>query len=196
MVKEVKDYIPALQEKFPEFAQSELKEIIDYGLKIYGFANKYRADVTLYKKDDDPIIIHTGTLGYDTFTHYMRWVTKFRMKERVLYRLLGKEWDGYYYIGLNDEQHKEILKQGKKKKIFRNVYLTKIKRELYHNKLIKHIWKVPYPIDNGFKFFAEKLTSYEAEYIGENQYGKYHQCFHGRDNIGHASTDDSGDTIN
>ena len=194
MVKEVIDYIPELQKKYPEFSQSELKEIIDYGLKVYGFANKYKADVTLFKRDDDPIVIHTGDLGYDTFKHYLRWVTKYRMKERVIWRLLGNEWDGYYYIGLNDEQHKEMLRQKGKKKVFKKVYLTRILKELYHNKLVTHIWKVPYPIKNGFKFYTDKLTSYEAEYIGKNQYGKYHQCFLGRNNFGQSSTVDEGNS--
>lgn len=176
MVTSSRDYIEKLQTYFPYFSQKELKEIVDYGLKIYAFANKYRADVTLVKRDDDPIIIHTGTLGYDTLTHYFRWVTKYRMKERVLYRLKNTKWDGYYYIGLNDEQHEQIKRQ-RKKKVFKNVYLTKILKELYHNKLIKHIWKVKYPVECGFKFFTSKLTSFDAEYIGENKYEKYHQCF-------------------
>ena len=74
-------------------------------------------------------------------------MTKWRMKERVLWKLKRKQWDGYYYIGLNDEQHEEFKK---KKKYFYNVYLTKIEKELYHNKLIKHIWRVPWIEDCGW----------------------------------------------
>lgn len=180
MVTHLEDYLEALQQDYPEFSKKELKEIVSFGLQKYIYANRFGADVTLFKRDDDPIIIHTGTLGLDTLTHYFRWVTKYRMKERVLYRLRKIEWDGYYYIGLNDIQHEEMLKQKRKTKVFKNVYLTKILQELYHNKLIKHIWRIPYPMDCGFKFFTTKLTSLEAEYIGENQYEKYHQCFLGR----------------
>lgn len=196
MVTEFEDYIEDLQTYFPYFSKSELKEIILYGLKKYIYANKFGADITLFKRDSDPIIIHTGRLGLDTLTHYFRWVTKYRMKERVLYKLRKAEWDGYYYIGLNEEDHQKMLKQKGKTKVFRKVYPTKIMRELYHNKLIKHIWQIPYPIDNGFKFFTEKLTTKEAKYIGENQYEKYHQCFLGRNRVGCSSTDEQADTTN
>jgi len=86
MVKESKDYIEELQKYFPELCKKELKEIIDYGLKAYAYSNIYGADV-LIKKTNDPIVIHTGPLGYDTFTHYKRWIRKYSLKERVLYTL-------------------------------------------------------------------------------------------------------------
>ena len=63
---------------------------------------------------------------------------------------------------------------------FTDVYLTKLKKELYHLKYIKHIWRIPYPMDCGWKFHVDKLKTEHAEYLGENQYEKYHQCFLGR----------------
>ena len=118
-------------------------------------------------------------LGYDTFKFYLRWVTKFRLKERIMFRLKRKQWDGYYYIGLDEKDHNIINKQGKKKH-FKNIYLTKIKKELYHNKIVKHIWRVPWPTDCGWKFFLEKLNTDQAEYIGENLFELYHDCFQGK----------------
>jgi hypothetical protein len=32
-------------------------------------------------------------------------------------------------------------------------------------------------MDCGWKFFVKELKSEHAEYLGENQYEKYHQCF-------------------
>ena len=58
--------------------------------------------------------------------------------------------------------------------------LTKIKKELYHNKIVKHIWRVPWPTDCGWKFFLEKLNTDQAEYIGENLFELYHDCFQGK----------------
>jgi hypothetical protein len=101
------------------------------------------------------------------------------MKERMLFKLRGEKWDGYYYIGLNDEQHNELTKRSGVV-TFKNVYCTKLKKELYHLKYIKHIWRVPYPMDCGWKFFIKELKTKHAEYLGENQYEKYHQCFLGR----------------
>lgn len=175
--KQVNDYVDVVQEKFPFLTKSEINKILTHGMKMYSFANTMRADVLfLNNAKDNHYIIHTGRLGYDSYIHYFRWIYKWRMKERVMWRLTKQKWDGCYYIGLNDEQHAKIVKQ-RKKKIFTKVFPTKILKELYHNKLITHIWQIPYPIDCGFKFFAEKLISLDAKYIGKNKFDKYHKCF-------------------
>lgn len=181
MVKEVKDYVEAVQKQFPILSKSEINKIITFGLKRYAFVNKMHGDVLLRNMTDEPMTAHCGNLGFDSMKQYMRWVTKWRMKERILYRLKLTKWDGYYYIGLNDEQHKKLNKG--KIKTFRDVYLTKIEKELYHNKLVTHIWRIPWIEDCGWKFFVNKLRTDKAEYIGENQYAKYHKCFlEGNDN--------------
>lgn len=190
MVKEVRHYVDQVQEKFPFLSKAEINRIITFGLKRYTWVNRMHGDVLFKNMTDEPMVAHCGYLGPDTFKHYLRWVTKWRMKERILYKLKRTPWDGYYYIGVNAEQHKELLK-GRKIKHFRNIYLTKIKKELYHNKLVEHIWRVPWIEDCGWKFFVEKLDSDKAEYIGENQYEKYHECFLKRNNDGSASSDNS-----
>jgi hypothetical protein len=45
-------------------------------------------------------------------------------------------------------------------------------------------------MDCGWKFHVDKLKTEHAEYLGENQYEKYHQCFLG------GSKDGSAPTIN
>ena len=40
--------------------------------------------------------------------------------------------------------------------------------------------------DCGWKFFVEEFETSKAEYVGENNYEKYHQCFLGRFNHGYA----------
>lgn len=178
MVKEVKHYISEVQKKFPFLTESELNKILTFGLRRYAWVNKMHCDVLLCNRIDEPINIFIGRLGFDTFKHYLNWVTKYRLKERVLFKILKKKWDGYYYIGLDDKDHAIISKQGKKKH-FKNVYLTKIKKELYHNKIVKHIWRIPWTSDCGWKFFVEKLNI-EAEYVGPNKFEQYHDCFQGK----------------
>ena len=108
------------------------------------------------------------------------------MRQRVLSKLKKEKWDGYYYIGLTEEQQQQTKKRGKKV-TFRNVYLTKLLKELHHTPYIEHIWKVPWVDDCGWKFFVKKLQTDKAEYLGKNQYAKYHQCFLERDVEGYAS---------
>lgn len=192
MIVEVADYVDRVQEKFPFFTKSEINKILTFGLKRFAAVNKMHGDVLLYTKDgEDAFTAHCGPLGADPLCHYFRWMTKWRMKERILFKLRNEKWDGYYYIGLTDEEHKKIRKG--KVITFRNIYLTKLKKELFHNKLITHIWKVPWPADCGWKFFVEKLKTDKAEYIGENQYAKFHKCFLKGIVDGHASNDNSRD---
>lgn len=186
MVKTVKDYLEAVQEKFPFLCKDDIEAILDFGLRRYLQANRLHADVLIINRTKESMLVHCGRLGYDVLQHYKRWCTKWRMKERVLYKWGKQKWDGYYYIGLNEEQHRHIFRQSKKK-TFTNVYLTKIKKELRHDKTIKHIWRIPYPLDCGYKFWIEKVITDKAEYVGENNYEKYHQCFLGRFEFRHSS---------
>ncbi|MDO4465461.1 MAG: hypothetical protein Q4C49_00425 [Bacillota bacterium] len=187
MVVEVADYVDRVQEKFPFLTKSEINKILTYGLKRYAWVNKMHGDVLLYTRTENPYTAHCGQLGTDKLKHYFRWMTKWRMKERILFKLRREKWDGYYYIGLDDVQHNKI--KNRKVRTFHNVYLTKIKKELYHNKLITHIWKVPWTSDCGWKFYVKKLRTDKAEYIGENKYAEYHQCFLGGNHDGSPSTD-------
>lgn len=190
MQKDVRDYIPQIQQKFPMFTWTEIYNILSYGLKIYSWINKMRCDVLMCNRKDEVMTMFAGHLGYDTLKHYNRWMMKWRMKERILFTLKKKKWDGYYYIGLYDWQHEEILRQ-KKRKTFKNVYLTKIKNELHHAKYVKYIWRIPWPADCGWKFFMDSISSDKAEFVEENNYERYHQCFLGRNNNGSTSTDNA-----
>jgi hypothetical protein len=152
-------------------------------------------DVKVHNLTDEPLMMHCGRLGADVLKHYQRWVVKWRMKERMLYKMRQEKWDGYYYIGLTDKGHSEVIKRGKFT-TFENVYLTKIKKELFHLKYVKHIWRVPYPADCGWKFHVDKLKTAHAEYLGENQYEKYHQCFLGRFKYRPSSSIDESATAN
>ena len=194
MVKEVKDYVDKVQEEFPIFTKQEITKILSYGLKQYAWVNKMHADVLLMINGKQKSIAHCGMLGYDSLKHYWRFLTKNRMKERALFKLRHEEWDGYYYIGLTQEQH-EGLKKHKKYITFKNVFLTKLKKELYHLPFVKHIWRIPYLDDCGWRFFKTTVKSDKAEYLGNNKYERYHKYLLGRSSEGYASSDsDSANT--
>ena len=165
------------------FSWTEVYRVLDHGLRMYAWANRMYCDVAIYnRKDPDQIISVYANSKFapsQVLEHYKYWKTKWRMKERVLYRLRHEKWDGYYYIGLYEDEHKALLRQGKTKTL-KNVYLTKIKNELHHEKYIEYIWRVKWPSDCGWKFFVEKYVSDEVEFVEENNYEKYHQCFLGR----------------
>lgn len=179
--RKMKDYIPRVQEKFPIFTKEELSTIIHYGLVMYAYANRQHCDVIFYKKSDgESISLITGMLGCNTLTHFWRWVNKWRMKERLLYKLKSKKWDGYYYFGLTEEQHLALLAQKKKKKSVEKLHFVLVKEEFRHLKWIKHIWRIPWPMYHGWKFWVKEQKSDKFEYVGKNNYELYHQCFLGK----------------
>ena len=87
MVTEVKHYVKKVQERYPVLSKSEINKILTYGLKMYAFANAMHADVLICYRADDNLTAHCGPLGFDSLKHYYRFLTKNRMRERVLYRL-------------------------------------------------------------------------------------------------------------
>lgn len=176
-IKNVSNYVEQVQQQFPILSKSELIKIIQFGLKRYAYANRNHCDVLLCNRTKSPINAFCGRLTIDTLKHYKQWHVKWRMKERLLSHLKKEQWDGYYYIGVDQKTHDELLKQKGKFKHFGNVYLVKIKKEFRHERWCKHIWRVPFPIDCGWKFFREDYKSDKAEYVEENDYSKYHTAF-------------------
>lgn len=181
----IKDYLEKVQEKFPYLTKKEIEAILEYGMYSYVRACKMHCDVNLHKTDGE----RQGIFRQDYFMNRLRvfqyWVTKWRMKERYLFKMRKLKWDGYYYIGItkNEKEHVEI--KGKRV-IFHNVFFTKLENELHHQKHIKKIWRVPMIADCGWKFYVQDFETTKAEYVGENNYEKYHQCFLGRFNHGYA----------
>lgn len=181
--RKLSDYVPIVQKKFPIFTKEDLSTIIHYGLVMYAYANRQHCDVIFYKKSDpESISLITGMLGCNTLMHFWRWVNKWRMKERLFYKLKGKKWDGYYYFGLTEEQHNQLTAQKRKKKEIKNTHFVLVKEELRHLKWVKHIWRIPWPMYHGWKFWAKSQKSDKFEYIGKNNYELYHQCFLGKFN--------------
>lgn len=176
-IKNVSDYVPQVQEKFPILSKTELNKIISFGLKRYAYANRNHCDVLLCNRIESPINAFCGKLTVDSLRHYKTWHVKWRMKERLLFYLHKRKWDGYYYIGVNEATHQKLLKQKGKYKHFGNTCLVKLKKELHHEQWCKHIWRIPFPIDCGWKFFKEDYKSDKAEYVGCNDYSKYHNAF-------------------
>jgi hypothetical protein len=47
--------------------------------------------------------------------------------------------------------------------------LTKLEGELHHLRWVKRIWRVPYPLDCGWKFFMEELKTDNDKLLKENK---------------------------
>lgn len=174
MVKTIDDYVKVVSEQFPQLTEKEIKKIITFGFRMYHYVNKMGCDVLIKDDITTKYTMFTGVLGYCPMKHYNIGLFKWRMKERMLYRLKKIEWDGYYYFGVNEIKYQEIRSQIENKKK-RNIQIGKISlykvlKEIQHDHSVKHIFKVKYPTDCGYKFIIDKYTTTkELEYIGANE---------------------------
>lgn len=173
MVTTIDDYMQVVCERFPQLTEKEIKKILTFGFRMYHYVNKMGCDVLVKDDVTNKYTMFTGNLGYCPLKHYNRGLFKWRMKERTLYRLKKIEWDGYYYFGVNEEKYQDIKKQLETKNR-RNIqigkmFFYKVLKEIEHDHSVKHIFKVKYPIDCGYKFIVNKYSTKELEYIGENK---------------------------
>lgn len=174
-IRTVNDYIERVQKQYPYFTNNDIKKILNFGLYMYFYAIRQHCDVVMNKDIlRDSITTTTGLIPANFEKFWYRWHTKWRMKERLIYKLQGKTWDGYYYFGLTEDENKAFVKQGRRKTL-KNKYLTKIKNEYHHCRTIKHIWRIPWPKDSGWRFWLDSFTSNRYEYVCYNEYTDYHQ---------------------
>ena len=101
MVKEVKDYVDTVQERWPWLTKSEVNKILTYGLKRYAWVNKMHADVLLCtREENDPMVIHCGPLGKDklkAFGEYLSECCEYRLAhgdpiQKLNLGSIGKGW--------------------------------------------------------------------------------------------------------
>ena len=104
MLKEVKDYIPELQKKFPYLCKKDIKTIVDYGWRALYYYTLFGCDTLVTKQG---FWCYIGFLTKDSFKHFNYYIKKLCRKIKMIYRKNKgiKDWDGYYYIGLNEEEY-------------------------------------------------------------------------------------------
>jgi hypothetical protein len=175
ILKTVNDYIPQIQEQFPMLSEKEIRRILNFGFRIYGYVNKRGADVLIKNDGTFPkVIAFTGYLTWDSLKHYQRGLFKWSMKERILYSFRNTEWDGYYYFGMQDEDHHLLLDQLSNNAIkyikLKNVFCYKAPKEIYHNHKIDYVYKLKYPDEVGYKIFYRNFREEKCDisYVGIN----------------------------
>ena len=85
-VKYLKDYLPILQEKFPEFSIEDLSTIIKYGNRYLYYIISNNSDVYLSSKIDGKIFkFFIGRVNFQSIAHKIRYaLSKMLIKIRFL----------------------------------------------------------------------------------------------------------------
>ena len=75
MLKEVKDFIPVLHEKFPYLSKKDIKLIVEYGWRMLYMYTLKGCDVLATNTSED-YWIYFGLLRLDSVKHYRYYVIK------------------------------------------------------------------------------------------------------------------------
>lgn len=164
MYKNVDDYVPKLQEMFPHIKPQVIKRIVSYGWRMFYLYNMRGCD-TLFESTKYKLWFYCGDLMNNSLKFFNYYKRKLRRKIRELFKRNKREWDGYYYTGLTEEEYDNLchllrVHPGKKKEIFKfnNKICFKLADEaklLYHYS--KCIIKFKYIIDMGYVFREDNL---------------------------------------
>lgn len=170
-ITKVDDYLDRVCQKFPGIPKSDIKRILNYGLKRLYYLNSYGGDVRITSND---FWCYFGNLFKDSLALYKYYIRKLTIKLRVMYKVLNRKYSGYYYFALTEKQYRKYLSQKDSKfrprkwVTFENIMLYKMREECRIRQTCgQYIFKVAYPIDLGFKVFqktfktdSEKLIEY------------------------------------
>lgn len=141
MIKRINDYVDRLQSIYPELSKNEVKKIIEYGWRMFYFYNLRNCDILVSKPGDFWMLC--GQLTSDPIKHYKYYRTRLLRKIRVMFKKRKKQWDGYYYTAINEEEYSKI-----KKKLGRPVTTLEIQ-----NRILFQIKNEAFVFYDGWKYF-------------------------------------------
>ena len=167
-LKRIEDYYDKVQEKFPELTREQIDKILKFGFRSFYTHTLYGGDVL---SKSPYFTMYCGKVFSSNVVFYNYWLLKTRIKLRIKYKRTRTQYDGYYYFGLSEDDFQYYLSQKKKtgrrrqKFHFKRIKLFKIVDEVICDRQYKHIFKIPYPVDNGFTIWREDVITRDFEYI-------------------------------
>jgi hypothetical protein len=176
MLKEVKDYLPELQEKFPYLCKKDIKLAVEYGWRMLYWYTLYGCD-SLITMPRENFWCYFGYLTSDSLRHFTYYIKRLCKKIRILYHHKKPEWNGYYYFGLNEEEYSDLKKTktqvGRKRVHF--TFGKKVSYKILDEAKIRYSWSrciigYKYPVDMKDSFYTEVTKCDNPEIILEREH--------------------------
>ena len=159
MVKRAEDYFEKLYEMFPTVEKSDIKRIVNYGYRMLFKALRRGCDVNIKSKDG--FWIYFGQLTNNSVEHHTNYRKKLLEKIHYLYNLRIKNWDGYYYTALlENEYDPKQIEYIIDRPIIKSIDYAK----LFFNGF-NYIIRFKYPEDLGFIFKKDKMVCKQCEVV-------------------------------
>ena len=167
-MKNVNDYIPKLQEMFTKVKKQDIERMVKYGWRMFYFYNLRGCD-TLIESQKHKFWMYCGKMFCDSKHHYNYYKKHLRRKLRVMFIKKKKQWDGYYYTALNEEEYNQlIIKKGRPRKYYK--YNNKISFKIFGEAKLyysseKCIIKFKYVSDMGWDFYKDEIKISNPEIV-------------------------------
>lgn len=171
----VDDYVDRVHERFPKISKKAIKRILQFGLKSFYTHNLYGGDVLL---KSPYFTLYSGRMFRSNLVFYKYWKIKYKIKFRIKYKRDKKQYDGYYYFGLSEEEYQDYKSQVKKsgrrrqKFTFKKVYAYKLLDECLLDRKNKHFFRFEFPTDVGFTFYKTDYSIKNFDYIAKRNSDK------------------------
>lgn len=166
MVKELDDYLDALENKYPHISRQELKRVLEHGFYTFYMLSKKGADIQVH---NEKYTAYCGKMFIDNYKRALYNNVKTRIKLRLKHKYAQEIYNGVYYFGLTEAEWEfyqtQITSKRRAKIKFRNLKLYKIQEECFLDKSRTHFFKLYYPIDVGWTFLESEITTRNFEYI-------------------------------
>lgn len=175
-VKHIEDYYDQIMEKFPDIKRDELDKMLKHCMQSMYMLIAYGADILL----KSPLFtMYFGRHFKNDALFHKYYLTKWKIKRRIKWRREKRQWDGYYYFHLTEEQQKKYIgnKKGRLKKkivIGDSIVAYKIPEECFDQSYGKYYYKVAWPQDEGFSIQLQGKPIREVFYVGKRTGDKAH----------------------
>lgn len=166
----IDDFIDDVKLKFNEFTHDELKKLLIHGFRRMHSAIRYGCAISISVKRDINCLAYIGKLTLTPEKNIKEYSVRRDKKLRKIDIWKKLDFDGYYYIGLNETAMKLWVELNRSNKVivkFQNVIPRKIKEELYYKDKFIHIFRFKQKKFRGFNYWCNELKIRDLEYLGE-----------------------------
>ena len=164
------DIIEEVYNHYPQTPQEDIRRILLHGFRRMHSAIRFGCAITL-NANKYKLTVYIGNINFNPEKQIKEYSLRRDRKLRKIEQWKKTEFDGYYYIGLNETTLKEWAELNKKSRTllkFNNVIPRKIQEELYYKDKIIYVFRFKRKTFKGWSFWANELSIRNVEYLGKS----------------------------
>lgn len=170
------DVMPQVYEKFNILPKKEVKRLVVHGFRRMHSAIKFGCAISIMSHRND-LVMYLGKLTLNKKEQIKQYSVRRDRKLRKIEGWKKTPFDGWYYIGLNENTAVKWAELNIKSKTiarFENVIPRKIKEELYYKDKKIYVFRYKRKTFKGWAFWADSLKVRKLEYLGYAEERKFY----------------------